>query len=227
MPGLSVVVVDDSLLLRAGITSVLGEAGFDVVAEFPDATGLLDAVGRLQPDVVVLDIQMPPTRTDEGVRAALSIRRQWPAVGTVLLTAFAEPEYVRTMLADGADGVGYLLKERVGDLEGFAAAVRTVARGGTALDPAVVGLLVAGAAAGAERDGVSAAATDMDSLMLGHAAAWAREHGYGVAREVRDGFVAVMPDGRHTRHRHFYEALEWLEAQELGPNGDPQNLAPR
>jgi DNA-binding NarL/FixJ family response regulator len=219
MPALRAVVVDDSLLVRVGVRRVLEEAGLDVVAELVDAESLLETVARLQPDVVVTDIRMPPTRTDEGVRAALAIRARHPLTGVMVLSAFAEPDYVQQLLRDGSDGLGYLLKERVGDVADFVASIGIVARGGTVLDPAVVGLLM-GEPTG-QRAGASPAndrpqaprAVEMDALILEHAAAWAREHDCGVARELRDGFVAVTPDGRHARHPHFYLALEWLEVE--------------
>jgi DNA-binding NarL/FixJ family response regulator len=224
MPALRVVVADDSVLIRAGVTRVLAEEGFEIVAELGDAMGLMPVIEQLLPDVVVIDIRMPPTRTDEGVQAAREIRRLHPRVGVVVLSAFAEPDYVLALLSAGSDGLGYLLKERIGDIEDFAAAVRRVAHGGSALDPAVVELMVADSA----RRSVAARSTnagrptlarvDMDALMLEHAIAWARDHRCGVAREVRDGFVAVTPDGRHTRHAHFYQALEWLDSH--GAAGD-------
>ena len=219
MAPLRVVVVDDSTLIRAGVARVLGDAGCEVVAELPDATEVMETVASLHPDVVVVDIRMPPTRTDEGVRAALAIRAGHPGTGVVVLSAFAEPDYVQDLLGGGSEGIGYLLKDRIGDIDDFLASVRMVARGGTVLDPAVVALLVARdarrdrAAAVANEDRAPAAsAPDMDELMVEHAAAWAREHGCGVAREVVNGFVAVLPDGRNSRHQHFYQALEWLDA---------------
>jgi DNA-binding NarL/FixJ family response regulator len=213
---LRVVVVDDSVLIRAGITRILVGAGIEVVAELADAEDVIAKVDHLRPDVVVLDVRMPPTRTDEGVRAARAIRQQYPLTGVLIVSAFAEPDYVQDLLGDGTDGLGYLLKERVADVDDFVASVRIVAGGGTVLDPAVVALLIREPAGRPAGIGIAEGATAdaaMDDLMLEHAKAWAREHRCGVARELRDGFVAVTRDGRHARHAHFYLALEWLEAQ--------------
>jgi DNA-binding NarL/FixJ family response regulator len=217
MAALRVVVADDSVLMRAGVVRVLDEAGFEVVGEVGDAVRLMEMVDEQRPDVVVADIRMPPTHQDEGIRAARAIRRRHPQVGVLVLSAFAEPEYVLDLVQDGAAGIGYLLKDRVGDIEDFAAAIRRVAHGGTALEPTVVELMVSVSARrslDARRLREPAATADMDALVLEHAIAWAREHGCGVAREVRDGFVAVTPDGRHSRHAHYYQALDWFD--ELG-----------
>jgi hypothetical protein len=142
----------------------------------------------------------------------------------MVLSAFAEPDYVQELLCDGSDGLGYLLKERVGDVADFIASIGIVARGGTVLDPAVVSLLMDDRTSRRTATTMTeheprAAMEDMDALILEHAAAWAREHDCGVARELRDGFVAVTPDGRHARHPHFYLALEWLEAVAARPAG--------
>ena len=219
MTALRAVVVDDSAVIRAGVTRVLVAGGVEVAAALEDAGTLMETVDRLRPDVVVIDIRMPPTHTDEGIRAARAIRARHPTTGVMVLSSFAEPDYVQDLLEDGSAGLGYLLKERGGDVEDFVAAIRVVARGGTVLDPAVVGLLIAPGAAPARTASVDTAGrsapteSEMDALVLEHAAAWARAHGCGVARELRDGFVAVTPDGRHSVHAHFYLALEWLEAQ--------------
>jgi DNA-binding NarL/FixJ family response regulator len=137
-----VVVADDSVLLREGVVRILGEAGFDVVGQAGTAEQLLGYVRSLQPDVAVVDIRMPPTYTDEGLRAAQRIREQHPGVGVLVLSQYVEPRYALELLADSAEGVGYLLKERVSNISDFAAAVRRVAEGGSALDPAVVSQIV-------------------------------------------------------------------------------------
>jgi DNA-binding NarL/FixJ family response regulator len=217
MPPLRVVVADDSVLMRAGVVRVLDEAGFEVVGEVGDAERLMVVVSEQLPDVVIADIRMPPTHEDEGIRAARAIRRLHPSVGVLVLSAFAEPEYVLDLVEDGAAGIGYLLKDRVGDIEDFAAAIRRVAHGGTALEPTVVELMVSVSARrslDADQRRNPPAPAEMDALVLEHAIAWARDHGCGVAREVRGGFVAVTPDGRHSRHSHYYQALEWFD--ELG-----------
>ena len=128
--------------MRAGIVHVLTEAGMDVVGVAGDATNLLDQARRHRPDVVVTDIQMPPDRTDDGLRAAQTIREIQPDVGVLVLSQFLEDRYALDLVGDRADGVGYLLKDRVGDLPTFVEAVRRVAGGGSWLDPLVVQRMV-------------------------------------------------------------------------------------
>ena len=135
---LRVVVAEDSFLLRAGIVRVLEAAGFAVVGEAQDADELLEQVRAHRPDVAVTDIRMPPTHTDEGVRAAAQIRAELPGTGVLVLSQYAKESYAIRLLGDSAAGVGYLLKHRVMEPAGFADAVREVARGGSALDPEVV-----------------------------------------------------------------------------------------
>ena len=135
---LRVVVAEDSFLLRAGVVRVLEAAGFEVVGEAGDADELLRQVGEHRPDVVVTDIRMPPTQTDEGVRAAGAIRNEHPGTGVVVLSQYAKERYAIELLEQSSAGVGYLLKDRVMEPRGFAEAVRRVAAGGSALDPEVV-----------------------------------------------------------------------------------------
>jgi DNA-binding NarL/FixJ family response regulator len=137
-----VVIADDSVLLREGVARLLGDGGFDVVAQSGTADDLLRHVGMHGPDVAIIDIRMPPTHTDEGLRAAQTIRQKHPDVGVLVLSQYVEPGYAMELLADNAEGVGYLLKDRVADVDEFTAAVRRVAEGGSALDPAVVSELV-------------------------------------------------------------------------------------
>jgi DNA-binding NarL/FixJ family response regulator/class 3 adenylate cyclase len=140
--GVRVVLADDSVLLREGIARLLEDAGFEVVAQSGTAEDLLRHVGMHKPDVALIDIRMPPTQTDEGLRAAQQIRERWPDTGVLVLSQYVEPAYAMELLGENAEGVGYLLKDRVSDVEEFAAAVRRVAEGGSALDPAVVSQLV-------------------------------------------------------------------------------------
>jgi DNA-binding NarL/FixJ family response regulator/class 3 adenylate cyclase len=137
-----VVLADDSVLLREGIARLLLEAGFDVVAQSGNAEDLLRHVAMHKPDVAVVDIRMPPTQTDEGLRAAKDIRERHAETGVLVLSQFVEPAYAMELLSDSAESVGYLLKDRVADIDEFAAAVRRVAEGGSALDPTVVSELV-------------------------------------------------------------------------------------
>jgi DNA-binding NarL/FixJ family response regulator len=137
-----VVLADDSVLLREGIASLLGEAGFEVVGQAGDSEGLLLKVRSYAPEVAIVDIRMPPTHTDEGLRAAREIRARHPATGVLVLSQYIEAEYALDLLSESAEGVGYLLKDRISDIGEFAAAVRRVGEGGSALDPAVVSQLV-------------------------------------------------------------------------------------
>jgi DNA-binding NarL/FixJ family response regulator len=133
-----VVVGEDSVLLREGIVRVLRDAGFEVVAQAGDAEDLVRKVCAHKPDVAVVDIRMPPTETDDGLRAAIEIRRRLPETGVLVLSQYLEEGYALDLVADGAEGTGYLLKERVGDVERFTDSVRRVGEGGAALDPEVV-----------------------------------------------------------------------------------------
>ncbi len=135
---LRVVIAEDELLLREGIVRLLGEAGFDVVGQAPDAEDLVRKVAAHSPDVAIIDIQMPPTNTDDGLRAALHVRTTQPEVGVLVLSQFVEEAYALDLIGDDAAGVGYLLKDRVADLTTFTDAIRRVGGGGSALDPEVV-----------------------------------------------------------------------------------------
>ena len=137
-----VVLADDSVLLREGIARLLLEAGFDVVAQSGNAEDLLRHVAMHKPDVAVVDIRMPPTQTDEGLRAAKEIREKHQSTGVLVLSQYVEPGYAMDLLSESAEGVGYLLKDRVGDLDAFAEAVRAVGEGGSVLDPEVVGQML-------------------------------------------------------------------------------------
>jgi DNA-binding NarL/FixJ family response regulator len=139
---LRVVLADDSVLLREGVARLLEEAGFEVAAQSGTKEDVLRHVGMHKPDVAIVDIRMPPTQTDEGLRAAQEIRERYPGVGVLVLSQYVEPAYALELLSESAEGVGYLLKDRVSDLEEFAGAVRRVGEGGSALDPAVVNQLV-------------------------------------------------------------------------------------
>ncbi|MDX3195721.1 response regulator transcription factor [Streptomyces sp. MN03-5084-2B] len=136
------VIAEDSVLLRVGLTKVLEMAGFQVAAEAGDAEGLLAAVAEHRPELALIDVRMPPGFTDEGVRAAVEIRRRWPGTPVVLLSQYVEERYAADLLSANTSGVGYLLKQRVADVSDFVAAVRRVADGGTALDPQVVAQLL-------------------------------------------------------------------------------------
>jgi DNA-binding NarL/FixJ family response regulator len=137
-----VVVADDSVLLREGVVRLLEEKGFDVVAQAGDAEDLIRKVNAHKPDVAVVDIRMPPTNTDDGLRAALEIRASHPDTGVLVLSQYVEEGYALDLVGDSAGGVGYLLKDRVADVDRFVESVTRVAEGGSALDPEVVAQLV-------------------------------------------------------------------------------------
>ncbi len=133
-----VVIGEDSVLLREGVARLLEDAGFEVVGQAGDAEDLLRKVRAHKPDVAIVDIRMPPLQVDDGLRAAQVIRRELPATGVLLLSQYVEERYIVELLSDGAEGVGYLLKDRVSEVDRFTDAVRRVATGGSALDPEVV-----------------------------------------------------------------------------------------
>jgi DNA-binding NarL/FixJ family response regulator len=137
------VIADDSVLLREGITLLLAQDGIDAVASVGDADALIRAVHTQQPDLAVIDVRMPPGHRDEGLRAAIEIRRRWPTVALLVLSQFVEERYASELLAADTRAIGYLLKDRVADVAEFIEAVRRVASGGTALDPEVVRQLLA------------------------------------------------------------------------------------
>jgi DNA-binding NarL/FixJ family response regulator len=133
-----VMIAEDSVVLRDGLARLLADAGHDVVATVPDAATLLDAVVEQEPDIAVIDVRMPPTHTDEGLRAAVQMRREHPEVAVLVFSQYVEERYAAELLAGSTKKVGYLLKDRVADVRDFVEAVERVAGGGTALDPEVV-----------------------------------------------------------------------------------------
>lgn len=141
------IVADDSLLFREGLVRLLAEQGFDVVAQVANADDLVRRVGGLSPDLAIVDIRMPPSFTDEGLQAARVVGERHPEVGVVVLSQYIEAAYAMRLLEEGGAGRGYLLKDRVADLDSFAAAIRRVADGGSVVDPEVIAALV-----GARRD---------------------------------------------------------------------------
>ena len=138
-----IVIAEDAVLLRAGLTRLLDDAGEEVVAAVGDGEALIDAVARQHPDLAIVDVRMPPTFSDEGIRAAVRIRRDFPDVAVLVLSQYVEEEYASELLAANTESVGYLLKDRVADVGEFIEAVRRVGAGGTALDPEVVAQLLA------------------------------------------------------------------------------------
>jgi len=137
-----VVIAEDAVLLRAGLERLLAEGDFEVVGTVGDGPGLIAAAAALRPDIAIVDVRMPPTHTDEGLRAALEVRRLVPATAILVLSQYVEERYALELIGSNAEGVGYLLKDRVADVAEFLAAVRRVGEGGTALDPEVVAQLL-------------------------------------------------------------------------------------
>lgn len=162
----SVVIADDSVLLRTGLARLLADEGFDVLAEVGDRQALEAVVGKLQPDVAVIDIRMPPSYTTEGLAAALALRRQRPLLPVMLLSQYVETRDAIALLSSSARGVGYLLKDRITAIDDFIAALHDVARGGSAIDPEIVTRLVSGPSSQRESvDALSQRERDVLALM--------------------------------------------------------------
>jgi DNA-binding NarL/FixJ family response regulator len=162
---LRVAIAEDSAILRDGLVQLLLDRGFEVIADVADADALAVAIGRERPDVAVVDIRMPPTFTDEGLRAAIELRRRHPGLAILMFSQYIETRYAEELLGDDAAGIGYLLKDRVADVSQFVEALERVASGGTALDPEVVTQLMG---ASRRRDSISVLTTrerDVLSLM--------------------------------------------------------------
>jgi DNA-binding NarL/FixJ family response regulator len=212
-----VIIAEDSVLLREGLTRLLVEAGFDVVTTVEDGESLLRAVAEHQPDVCVVDVRMPPTFTDEGVRAALVIRSSWPSVGVLVLSQYVEERYASELLAGSTRGIGYLLKDRVADVEEFIVALRRVAAGGAALDPEVVSQLLTRSRQGGPLERLTAREREVLALMAegrsnaGIAAAMVVSEG-AVEKHVSSifGKLDLMP--ADTDHRRVLAVLQYLEA---------------
>ena len=191
-----VVIADDSVLLREGVARLLEESGFEVVGQSGNAEDLLRHVGLYKPDVAVVDIRMPPTHTDEGLRAAKAIRERFPDTGVLVLSQYVEPGYAIELLSESAEGIGYLLKDRISDVEQFASAVRRVGEGGSALDPAVVSQLVGRRRADGPLDELTPREREVLGLM-----AEGRSNQAIAERHVRHA-----PRRREARDEHLHEA---------------------
>jgi len=161
-----VVIVEDNALLREGIVALLRERSIDVVAQAEDAPGLLRIVAGHKPDVAIVDVRLPPTFTDDGVRAAIEARERYPDLGVLILSQYVEPVYTQELLASGTGGVGYLLKERVGEVRAFVEAIERVAAGGTALDREVVAELMRTRGDEGGEDGALASLTPREREVL-------------------------------------------------------------
>jgi len=215
-----IMIAEDSVLLRAGLTRLLVDAGEDVVAAVGDADALVAAIERAQPagpDLAIVDVRMPPDYTDEGLRAALTVRATWPEVGILVLSQYVEERYATELLSGDTGGVGYLLKDRVADVGEFIAAVRRVGDGGTVLDPEVVAQLLARSR---RRDPIDRL-TAREREVLGLMAEGRSNSAIAQALVVSDGAVEKhvtniftkldLPPAEHD-HRRVLAVLRWLEA---------------
>jgi DNA-binding NarL/FixJ family response regulator len=212
-----IVIAEDSVLLRAGLTRLLADAGHEVVAAVDDGEALLDAVDRHQPDLALIDVRMPPTFTDEGLRAALDIRSRWPAIGILVLSQYVEERYASELLAHDSAGVGYLLKDRVADVGDFQAAIEQVGAGGAALDPEVVAQLLARS----RRQDPLERLTPREREVLGLMAEGRTNGAIAKHLVVSDGAIEKHVSNIFTKldlpptesdHRRVLAVLRWLEA---------------
>ena len=216
---LRVVVAEDSFLLRAGVVRVLEDTGFVVVGEARDAEELVDQVREHRPDVVVTDIRMPPTHTDEGVRAAAVIRSEFPHTGVIVLSQYVKESYAIQLLEQSAAGVGYLLKDRVMEPRGFAEAVRQVERGGSALDPEVVVQMLERRRRGGPLDELSERELDVLAGMAEGRSNFAIATDLGISEHVLQRDIAGifskldLPMGAEG-HRRVLAVLTYIRAQE-------------
>jgi DNA-binding NarL/FixJ family response regulator len=216
------VIVEDLALLREGIVALLRENGIDVVAQAEDGPGLLRIVAGHKPDVAIVDVRLPPTFTDEGLRAAIEARERHPGLGVLVVSQYVEPVYTAELLASGEAGVGYLLKERVGEVRAFIDAVERVAAGGTALDREVVaGLMRARQAGGGGADAALDELTPREREVLelmaeGRSnAAVARAlvvSGGAVEKHVRNIFAKLDLPASNDDHRRVLAVLAYLRA---------------
>ena len=212
-----IVIAEDSVLLRAGLTGLLVDAGEEVVSTVDNADDLLTVVERHQPDLAVVDVRMPPTFTDDGLRAALQIRARWPGIGILVLSQYVEETYATELLADDTAGLGYLLKDRIADVAEFLAAVRRVGDGGTALDAEVVAQLLARTRRRDPLDRLSPREREVMGLMAeGRTnAAIARQlvvSDGAVEKHVSNIFTKLdLPPTEHD-HRRVLAVLRWLDS---------------
>jgi DNA-binding NarL/FixJ family response regulator len=209
------VIGEDDVLFREGIARLLTEVGFEVVAQAGDADGLVRDALAHRPDAAVVDIQMPPGRGDDGLRAALELRRRLPEIGVLVLSQYYEEQYALDLIGDRAEGVGYLLKERVADVEAFTDAVARVAAGGTALDPEVVARMLGRR----RRSGPLDDLTPREREVLGHLAEGKSNTGIAEALSVTNAavekhvttiFQKLDLDVSPTDHRRVLAALAYL-----------------
>lgn len=212
-----IVIGEDSVLLRAGITRLLADAGEEVIAAVGDGDELLAAVERHKPDLVIADVRMPPTFSDEGIRAALEIRRRWPDIGILVLSQYVEERYATDLIAGDTTKLGYLLKDRVADVGEFVDAVRRVGAGGTALDPEVVAQLLARSRRRDPLDRLTPREREVLSLMAegrtnaAIASILVISDG-AVEKHVRSIFTKLDLAPTEHDHRRVLAVLQWLGA---------------
>ncbi len=215
---LRAVVADDSVLLRDGLVRLLQDARIDVVAAVADADALLAAVAETRPDIALVDVRMPPTHTDEGIRAALEIRRVHPGVAVLVLSQYVEEQYAADLLSGDTAGVGYLLKDRVVDIDDFVASVRRVASGGSAVDAEVVSQIIGRSARGSELDRL----TPREFEVLGLMAEGLSNAGIAdrlvvslgaVEKHISNVFSKLDFDHELTAHRRVLAVLAYLAAR--------------
>jgi DNA-binding NarL/FixJ family response regulator len=225
------VLAEDSVLLREGLSRLLEEAGFDVVAVTGDADSALLLVEKYRPDVAVLDIRMPPTHSDEGLRAACEIRLRYPEVGILVLSQYVETSYAARLMADGAEGVGYLLKDRVSDVAELAEAVRRVGSGGCAVDPQVVSRLLGRKRPAGGLDQLSERERDVLALMAEGRSNHAVAEGLFMSEKTVESHVRtiftkldLVPSGDD--HRRVLAVLEYLRGGPPEPAGDSRRGQP-
>lgn len=212
-----IVIAEDDTLLREGLGLVLRNEGFDVVASTGDPESFLVSVDEHRPDLAVVDVRMPPTHTDEGIKAAVAARRSHPGLAVLVLSAYVEQSFATDLLADGADRVGYLLKERVGRVDTFVDAVHRVASGGTAIDPEVVAQLFAKRRSGGPLERLTAREREVLSVMaegLGNTAIGERLHitENAVHKHIRNIFAKLDLAPDDVNDRRVAAVLRYLES---------------
>ena len=212
-----IVIAEDSVLLRAGLTQILVDAGEEVVATVGDADELLLVVDRHRPDLAIVDVRMPPTHTDDGLRAALAVRSRWPEVGILVLSQYVEEQYATELLAGDTAAIGYLLKDRIADVGDFLGAVRRVGEGGTALDPEVVAQLLARARGQDPLERLTPREREVLGLMAEGRTnpAIARElvvSDKAVEKHVSNIFLKLDLPPTAEEHRRVMAVLRWIES---------------
>jgi DNA-binding NarL/FixJ family response regulator len=210
-----ILIAEDLVLLREGLAALLTDAGHEIAGAVGDGAALLDAVGQTEADLAIVDVRMPPTQTDEGLRAALEVRRRVPAMAILILSQHVEERYASDLLGAGSQGVGYLLKDRVADVQEFLAAVRRVGAGGTAIDPEVVAQLLGRRRRTDVLEDLTPRESEVLGLMAeGHTNAAIAErlvvtHG-AVEKHVRNVFLKLGLPQTDQHHRRVLAVLTYL-----------------